>query len=487
MEKSKGQVSPNGVGEKSHNEPPGTQEILKDIEMLELIFNSIHNGIMVTDPEGYVTHFNKPYGQFLGLDPQAQIGKHCTEVIENTRMHIVAKTGVPEINQSHRIKGQDMVVQRIPIKKEGKVVAVFGQVMFKDVRDVGKLAEKLSALESKVEFYEKELISLRSTRYTMNSIVGVSDAIKTLKKQALRAAATNLPVCITGESGTGKELFAQAIHHASARRLHPFMRINCTTIPKDLIESELFGYERGAFTGASSHGKPGKFELGHHGSVFLDEIGDLSLEMQPKLLRVLEEKEFERIGGTALIRTDFRLIAATNQVLEEMVEEKRFRKDLYYRMNVIPLHIPPLRERKEDIIPLARHLLHQIAQDASLPHIEIDLKTEEALLNYDWPGNVRELINVLERVVSYLERDTIYLCDLPFHLYRSRKRSSEPSRGPLKDVQGTAEREAIRYALESTKYNKSAAAALLGIHRSVLYKKMKKLSLPLDRNDSADE
>jgi transcriptional regulator with PAS, ATPase and Fis domain len=236
-------------------------------------------------------------------------------------MHNVAKTGKAEINQSHRIMDQDMVVQRIPIKKNNRVIAVFGQVMFKDVRDVGRLAEKLSVLESKVEFYEKELFSLRSTRYTLDSIAGVSRAIESLKSEALTAASNNLPVLILGESGTGKELFAQAIHHASTRRLHPFMRINCAAIPKDLLEAELFGYERGAFTGARSDGKPGKFELAHHGTVFLDEIGDLPVEMQPKLLRVLEEKEFERVGGNRLIRSDFRLIAASNQDLQDMLDE----------------------------------------------------------------------------------------------------------------------------------------------------------------------
>ena len=174
------------------------------LEMFRLIFDSIYNGCIVTDAKGYITHFNKPYGRFLGLDPEAQIGKHATEVIENTRMHIVAKTGKAEINQSHRIKGQDMVVQRIPIKKNGKVVAVFGQIMFKDVKDVRKLAKELSLLESKVELYEKELLSLRSTYYTLESIVGRSNVIISLKNEALRAAATQYPVLISGESGTGK-------------------------------------------------------------------------------------------------------------------------------------------------------------------------------------------------------------------------------------------------------------------------------------------
>ncbi|MFC1824895.1 sigma-54 interaction domain-containing protein [Thermodesulfobacteriota bacterium] len=451
----------------------------QELDIFQLIYDSIYNGSMVTDAEGYITHFNKPYGEFLDLDPKDQIGKHCTEVIENTRMHIVAQTGKAEINQSHHINGQDMVVQRIPIKKNGKVIAVFGQVMFKDVRDVGKLAKQLSVLESKVEFYEKELFSLRSTRYTMESIVGTSEAMKTLKIEAYKAASNNLPVLISGESGTGKELFAQAIHNAGSRRMHPFIRINCAAIPKDLLESELFGYEKGAFTGARSEGKPGKFELAQYGTIFLDEIGDLPVEMQPKLLRVLEEKEFERVGGTSLMRADFRLIAASNQNLEKMLETGRFRKDLYYRLNVLPINITPLRERKVDIIPLAEHHLKKIAEDFAFAEIKIDKDAKKVLKNYHWPGNARELSNVLERVAASLEMDAIHVCDLPYFLYRHAEAPSKMKRASLKNVQARAERESIRYALESTAYNKARTAELLGIHRTLLYKKMKKYDLPL--------
>jgi len=385
---------------------------------------------MVTDSDGYVTHFNKPYGQFLGIKPEEQIGKHCTEVIENTRMHIVAKTGRPEINFKHRIKDHDMVVQRIPIKKEGKVIGVFGQVTFEDVRDVKKLAEKLSLLENKVEFYEKELLALRSTRFTMDSIIGVSDGITSLKDEALKAAATYYPVMITGETGTGKELFAQAIHNASDRKPHPFIRINCAAIPKDLLESELFGYERGAFTGANSSGKPGKFELAHNGTLFLDEIGDLPVEIQPKLLHVLEEKEFERVGGTTLVRVDFRLIAASNQNLEVMIRDGTFRKDLYCRLNVIPLFIPSLRERREDIIPLARHILGRIAQEISISEVTMTSQVEGTLRDYDRPGNVRELQNVLERVMATLDSDTIRMYNLPFYLARGKGNANESKNDP---------------------------------------------------------
>ena len=451
----------------------------QQLEMFERIFDCIYNGIMVTDADGYVTHFNKPYGQFLGLDPAEQIGKHCTEVIENTRMHIVAQTGKAEINQSHLIKGQNMVVQRIPIWKDGKVIGVFGQVMFKDVKDVGRLAKELSLLESKVRLYEEELLNLRSTRYTFDSIAGQSEVIKSLKKEALRAAANQFPVLITGESGTGKELFAQAIHHASPRRVNPFVRINCAAIPRDLLESELFGYERGAFTGARKGGKPGKFELARQGTIFLDEIGDLPLEMQPKLLRAIEDKEFERVGGTKIIQSDFRIIAATNRNLDDMISAGAFRKDLFYRLNVIPLNISPLRERKKDILPVARFLLNQMAHDANLAEIIMDKEVEGALKKYGWPGNVRELANVLERALSAIDGDTIHLQDLPFHLQRSHKNVSSGNQSSLREVQARTEKEAIRYALKESNYNKAQAARLLGIHRTLLYKKMNKYNIAL--------
>jgi PAS domain S-box-containing protein len=456
------------------------QALNAQLEEYKLILDSIHNGVMVTDADGYVTHFNKPYGQFLGLDPSAQIGKHCTEVIENTRMHIVAETGKPEINQSHRIKGQNMVVQRIPIWRDGQVIAVFGQVMFKDIKDVTKLANKLSLLESKVKIYEEELINLRSTHYTFDSISGKSPAITMLKKEALNAAANQFPVLITGDSGTGKELFAQAIHHASPRKLYPFVRINCSAIPRDLLESELFGYEKGAFTGARTEGKPGKFEIANHGTVFLDEIGDLPLEMQPKLLRVVEEKEFERVGGTRIIRSDFRVIAATNQNLAEMLSDGRFRKDLFYRLNVIPLNIPALRERRDDIIPLARHFMQQTAREAALSEIKLGPEAKKSLQRHDWPGNVRELSNVLERTLASIEGNRIQLSDLPFYLQRLPKKSSQQNQTSIKAVQARTEKEVILYALRETNHNKARAAKILGIHRTHLYKKMKKYNISLN-------
>jgi PAS domain S-box-containing protein len=456
-------------------------EIQERLAILELIFENIYNGVMVTDAEGYVTHFNKPYGEFLGVDPAAQIGRHCTEVVENTRMHIVAREGRPEINEVHRINSKqcDMVVQRIPIRRDGRVVAVFGQVMFKTTRDVENLARKVALLESKVRLYEEELIHLRATRYTIDSIIGASPALAALRKEALLAAENGYPVLVTGESGTGKELFAQAIHHAGARKIHPFVRINCAGIPRDLLESELFGYERGAFTGASERGKAGKIELAHKGTLFLDEVGDLPLAMQPKLLNVLEEKTFERVGGTKLLRSDFRLIAATHQNLEEMMAAGSFRKDLFYRLNVIPLTIPPLRERPEDIPVLVEHFLVQLTREAGLPELAIEPAALAALAGYAWPGNVRELLNVLERTLARLTGENIRLEDLPFYLGRDRQSPDCSCPPSIREVSAQAERDAILFALREAGNNKAEAARRLGIHRTLLYKKIRKFGLSL--------
>jgi PAS domain S-box-containing protein len=452
--------------------------MMKDPEFYELILDSIYNGVLITDPDGVVLFMNKPYGEFLGLEPKEQVGRHCTEVLDHSRMHIVGRTGKAEINQAQYINGQNMVVQRIPIRRNGQVVAVYGQVMFKDAREVENLAARLSLLQSKVEMYEQELINLRSTHYTFESIVGASPAIINLKNEARHASESDSPVLISGESGTGKEVFAQAIHHASPRRMHPFVRINCAAIPRDLLESELFGYAGGAFTGALPKGKPGKFELANRGTVFLDEIGELPLEMQPKLLQVLEEKEFERIGGTKIIRSDFRVIAATNQDLAQRMHHNRFRSDLYYRLNVVPIHIPPLRERKVDIPLLARHILSRLAEETAELMPGLSEEAAEALKKYDWPGNVRELANLLERIFARVGSGVILPAHLPFHLRKTENRGpAVPADKSLKAVLEQTERDLIVRALKDCGGNKVEAARKLGIHRTHLYKKIKKHGL----------
>jgi PAS domain S-box-containing protein len=459
---------------------PGEIKNLQDkVRFYETILDHVQNGVMITDAKGKIVFFSKTYGQFLGIDPRGALGRPCLEIVENSRMHIVAETGVAEINHPHRIMGQDMVVQRIPVRIDGQGMFVYGQVMFKDVRDVQALAKKLNVLESKVELYEKELMSLRSSKYTIENIVGQSPVMVELKKLALKASQINAPVLIMGESGTGKELFAHAIHYASDRRLYPFIRLNCAAIPKDLLESELFGYEPGAFTGAGAKGKPGKFELAHQGSIFLDEISDLPLEMQPKLLRVLEEKEMERVGGTRMTRSDFRLIAATHTKLESLVEQGAFRKDLYYRLNVLPLLIPPLRQRKEDIPQISENFIRKFQKEEGTKMVLISPEVMEIFQNYYWPGNVRELANILERILYTMDGDTVLPRHLPIILQSMGKESPKFEETVLKRLREDVEKEILLHTIRMSKDNKNKAARILGIHRTSLYKKMKKFNIPL--------
>ncbi|HYA13423.1 MAG TPA: sigma 54-interacting transcriptional regulator [Syntrophales bacterium] len=462
----------------------GNDDLLKlkqKIRLYEAVLNNIRSGVLITDPQGYITFFSEAYGKFLKKDPREQIGKHCTDVVENTRMHIVAQTGIPEINWPHHIMDQDMIVQRIPIFVDGVLEAVFGQVMFEDVRDLQTVARRLELLETKVKLYEKELQELRSSRYTIENIIGKSDGIKALKKFALKAAVKNAPVLLVGESGTGKELFAHAIHHASERRPFPFIRVNCAAIPRDLLEAELFGYEPGAFTGAGSKGKAGKFELAHRGTIFLDEVSELPLEMQPKLLRVLEDKEIEKLGSTGVMRCDFRLVAATSHDLEHMVEQGKFRKELFYRLYVVPIQIPPLRERKEDIPLLANHIISHLAKELGANIKGISDEVMKIFQSYDWPGNVRELSNALERSLYSVEghEEMLRVEHLPIYLRGLGYKVLSGEKPLLKDLKDDSEREALLHALKTCGYNVIKTAQTLGIHRTTLYKKAKKLNLPL--------
>ncbi len=446
---------------------------------LNLALDNIEFGTLVVDAEGIVTFYSKSYERFLGI-PRAQVlGQHVAEVIENTRMHIVLQTGEPEIGWKQKIKGQNMVVQRVPIRDEaGRILGAVGQVMFRDVTEITELAQKLNLLESKIEHYERELEHLRSSKYTFDHIIGTTHAIEETKRLAMKAAEGNSTVLLLGESGVGKELFAHAIHHASPRRSKAFVRVNCSSIPRELMESELFGYEPGAFTGAGRKGKPGKFELANQGSIFFDEIGEMPLEMQSKLLRVLQEKEVERVGGTKTLGVDFRLIAATNADPETLVKEGRLRRDLFYRLNVVPIRVPPLRELREDIPAIARHLMMRLREEQGIRPQAISGEVLELFQRYDWPGNIRELTNVLERASYAAEGLEIQIQHLPLFLRQVRgARAGARRPSNLREVLMEAERDAVFQAVKMANGNKAKAAKLLGIHRTGLYQKLARLKL----------
>ncbi|MFC3886533.1 sigma 54-interacting transcriptional regulator [Bacillus songklensis] len=449
------------------------------IEKYENALNLLSECILGVDERGNVTFISCSYAQLLGIDnPQSVIGKHCTEVVENTRMHIVIQTGQAEIGHIQRIGNKNVIATRIPITKEGKSVGAIGKIVFHDLHELKVLANRIHTMESKLEYYQKELKRIQGAKYSFQSIVGNSERIKEVKNNAIKVAKSRSTVLIRGETGTGKELFAHAIHLASPRSEGPFIRLNCAAIPRGLLEAELFGYEDGAFTGAKKGGRPGKFELAQNGTLFLDEIGDMPLGMQAKLLRVLQEKEFERVGGTKVRRVDVRFIAATNQDLWEMTRQGKFREDLYYRLNVFMIDIPPLRERKEDIIPITNFLIDKLNTELGSNIISIDEKVIRIFMEYDWPGNVRELENILERSMNVLEENTIQVHHLPVYL-RKRWENEQGDDAVLslqKEVE-MAEKRAIIKALEKVSGNKQEAANLLGIHRASLYRKIEKYNL----------
>lgn len=434
-------------------------------------------GIVVCDREGLLLYVNQAYGRFLKVDPSNYLGRHVTELVPNSRMHLVAQSGKAELNWPHEFRGDSTLVHRTPIMRDGKVDMVLGLVLFTNPENLNKIMEKLSVLQSKLKLYEDEIISLRSTRYTLDNFVGISRGVETVKQESEKAVRNQLPVLITGESGTGKEMIAQAIHDGSVRRLYPFVRVNCAAIPRELFEAELFGYEKGSFTGADRRGKTGKFELAHMGTIFLDEIGDLPLEMQPKLLRVLELKEFEKVGGNRVIQSDFRLIAATNRNLAQMVEEGKFRLDLYYRLNVVPINIPPLRDRREDILPLVHHFIGQKKGllERDLKNVKLSTAASKALRDYDWPGNSRELLNIVERTLAAMEGEAVQLTDLPYYIQElNEKTADRPGEiTNLKAYLQQVEKRAILEALGRHVGNRNKTAESLGIHRTLLYKKMK--------------
>ena len=459
-----------------------TEAISNPVYQTGFFKNLVENmeiGVIICDTDGKIVYINRTYARFLEIDIENCLGKHATEIVSNSRLHIVAKTGISEINYPHQFKDSGFIVHRIPLRENGRVIAVVGMVLFDSVTTVTKLAEKLEQLESKLVDVQKELAAVHTTSFTFDSIAGKSGSIKSAIREASGAAGTTMPVLITGESGTGKELFAHAIHHASGRRHFPFIRVNCAAMPKELLEAELFGYEKGSFTGAHPKGKPGKFELAHLGTMFLDEIGDMPLDIQPKLLRVLELKEFERVGGVKVIFSDFRIISATNQNLEHLMKTGQFRRDLYFRINGIPLDIEPLRARREDIIPTAYHFIEKTVKGPSGKGIRIHPTAEKALEKYDWPGNGRELLHVMQRTLYGAKSGTIKPEDLPDYLFSSTvfpKRSGAPT---LYERMRSAEQFLIEQTLRQAGGNKTKAAELLGIHRTLLYRKIKLLDLDL--------
>lgn len=448
---------------------------IKPDDILRAILLSPEELVVIVNQNGYVEAISNGYADFLGVKIKNAIGHHVTEVIENTRMDIVAKTGIAETGEIQDINGEKMIATRIPITHNGELVGAFGRVLIRNTKDLEVFSNKLNVIERELKLYKNAFDRINSSKYDINDIVGECYVMSELKKSVSKVAKTNSNVLVLGESGTGKELFAHSIHSASTRKKAPFICVNCGSIPEQLIESELFGYDEGAFTGAKKGGKIGMFHAAHGGTVFLDEIGELPLAMQVKLLRVLQDREIQRVGSNVRESINVRVVAATNRNLSKMVQRGEFRSDLYYRLNVVTLHVPSLRERKEDIPLLSNVLLSKISKKERLGAISISKAAMDMMKKYDWPGNVRELENVLEGAVNFLDDDMkIHTKHLPVRITGINHDESIVS---LKSVVESAEKQAISNAL--LKYNscKAKVASELGICRTTLYEKMLKYDL----------
>lgn len=436
----------------------------------------------VLDETGTYIYVSPSWQRFTGHTAQDALGRKVWELLPDTHAPEVLRTGKPVLAQVVRAQGVPAVTNYIPrLDANGKVIGVFIYVIVYGKQNVDDVSARLSELSREVEFYKKELSRIRGARYSMDNIIGKSDAIQRLKEQIYQVAHSASTVLIEGETGSGKELIAHAIHAGGVRRSANFVRVNCSAIPAELMESEFFGYVTGAFTGAAKKGKAGRFELANKGSIFLDEVNLLTPTMQPKFLRVLQEREIDPVGGDKSIPIDVRVIAASNIPLEALVETGQFRSDLYYRLNVIRIQAPTLRERKEDIPLLVENFIRQLNRQLGMVIEGVGPGSMELLMDYDWPGNVRELQNAVESAMNAAASPILRRKDF-FQLeqrLQARKRRQVTSSGDfrLRPARQAFEREFIRDALAAANGNRAKAAGLLGISRTVLYEKLEQYQL----------
>ncbi|MGE5395928.1 MAG: sigma 54-interacting transcriptional regulator [Chitinophagales bacterium] len=438
---------------------------------------------VIVDKDGIITFMNQTYLNLLEMEKEEVVGRHVLDITPHSKLPDILKTGDIHEVDTWTINGRDTIITRTPIIKDGEIVGAVGRSLFMDMSGAKKLVNKYLEIEKELNLYREEVRQIYKARWQFKDLVGQSGEFSLIKSMAQQLSNTKSTILITGESGTGKELFAQAIHNNSHWK-GPFVRVNCAALPENLLESELFGYEEGAFTGAKKGGKPGKFELAKGGTIFLDEIGDMPLTMQTKLLSVLQERSVERVGGTMPISIQVRVIAATNRDLDRMVANREFREDLYYRLNVVRLNIPPLRKRKEDIPLLIEDLIARINNRLKTNVLGISESALNLLCNYSWPGNIRELENLLERAMNLaaLKRDKSLGYEHFPSLFNSSKEENPVE--AVVDHLGKAverlEKATIEQVLEKTCNNKTQAAKLLGLNKSVLYRKMKKYNIPVD-------
>ena len=444
--------------------------MLKITEWVKIILDSLYDGILIIDSEGIVRYINPAYTRITKVKEEDIIGKKLSDVRKGSYLTEVIKSGKLQLNVHRKMDEVEYIVNMVPIYgKKNKVLG--GISLLNELNDVYKLTEKLNLSKIIIQNLKEHVKSLGSGKYNFDDIIAVDKKSVEIKEFAKRIALTDSNVLITGESGTGKELYASAIHNFSLRKDFPFIPVTCASFEKSLIESELFGYEEGTFTGAKKNGKTGLFQLANGGVLFLDEIGELEYGLQGKLLRVLQEKSIRKIGGSKEIPIDVRLICATNKDLFKLMEEGKFRRDLYYRIAIIPLTIPPLRERKDDIPALANKFISDLSQKYK-KDMFLSQEAIQLLKEYEWCGNIRELKNIIEFTFNMREEKVILKEHLPIKVEENILDSEIIE---LNEYINKVEKEYINKAIakygDSVEGKKKAAKAL-GISLATFYNKL---------------
>ncbi len=472
-------------------------EMLRDHEQIrrlsmQFLFDNLEElceGTVVVDREARIVWINERYATRLGAKSAADaIGKPVEEVIPNSLMRKVVTTGQHILLDLMETKEATFVVMRFPLRDEsGEIIGAAGFALFDQVQSLKPLFAKLEAIQQELAATKKRLAEERRTKYTFSNFVGSSPVCMEVKRHARRAAQLDATVLLLGETGTGKELLAHAIHASSTRAEKPFVGVNVAAIPDALLETEFFGAVSGAYTGADKRGRKGKFDLADGGTLFLDEIGDMPLQLQSKLLRVLQEQEFEPVGSNVVKSIDVRVIAATSVDLQKKVEEGLFRADLYYRLNVLAIRVPPLRERTADMEALCENILEQIEHRTGLAHRELTPEAVDRLRRCEWRGNVRELHNVLEKVLMHSDKPRIGVADLegvvPPEAPTMQVRDPDDETPGTEGVRPYAveleafERKVLANALHAANDRVEEAARMLGMARATLYRKLHNLGM----------
>ena len=476
----------------------GSVEFASDV--LSHFLTNPFEALVAVDKEGLLRYLSPVHEKFFRVEPGSGIGRHVTELIEHSRLHDVVKTGKAEVGLLLEMRGVTRVVSRHPIRNQrGEPVGAIGQVMFKGPEQLQALSAELNKLKTEVAYYRRELTDLRNRSYGLEQMVGESAAMRRLKEQIIKVAPLDVPVLLTGESGTGKELAAHAIHKLSSRRDATLVMVNAAALPATLVESELFGYEAGSFTGAERKGRKGKIEQADHGTLFFDEVGDMPAEVQVKLLRVLQDGSFQRVGANETRHSNFRLISASNRDFEGMIAAGTFRLDLFYRIGAVAIRLPALRERVDDIPLLAAVALNHFAGRHGQRPKRLSAEAVAYLKAQRWPGNVRQLMHAVERAAIFSESDLIEPAD--FGLLESNAAElpsagveAMSSTGAYEEIDLSAgaagpgnmrvssalvqvEEDLIRKAMLRNHGNKKRVADELGISRSYLYKRLAMMGL----------